>query len=138
MNHNEVVLLPCTKCNYNVYELIDGYYYCTECHEQYANKIVIETNEFEQTTEVRKSTITIKSTTGKERSEKNPYRRTSFEEYNFILYGLVNEILEIEDIPNFKLTVLQLWISYLKSMEVGFFDEMVAALPKFFAIHRRA
>jgi hypothetical protein len=68
----------------------------------------------------------------------NQYRRTSYEEYNYILHGLTNEILELEDIPNFKVTVLQLWITYLKTFEAGFVDEETLALPKFFVHHRRA
>lgn len=45
---------------------------------------------------------------------------TSFEEYNIMLLGLVNEITKIQNIPNFKTTVLQLWISYLSQTEAAF------------------
>lgn len=61
---------------------------------------------------------------------------TSFEEYNFILRGFVDEILQIEQIPNFKRTVLQLWITYLRYCEIAF-TESNAHLPKFHAYYRR-
>ena len=65
-------------------------------------------------------------------------RLTSFEEYNHILKGFVDEILTIEDIPNFKATCLQLWISYLQQSEAAFFDKEKMATPKLYAVYRKA
>ena len=70
MNYNEHTLQPCPKCSYNAYEIIDGHYYCTECHEQYLNVIVEETDEFAQT-ETKKSTITLKPKEKKAEGEIN-------------------------------------------------------------------
>jgi hypothetical protein len=65
-------------------------------------------------------------------------RLTSWEEYNLILIGLVDEILDIEDIANFKKTVLQLWISYLRETEAAFFSKDSAIAPRLFVKHRQA
>lgn len=65
-------------------------------------------------------------------------RLTSFEEYNFILIGLIDEILCIELVPNFKLTCLQLWISYLNKIEAAFVNKKKVTAPKLFATYRKA
>lgn len=65
-------------------------------------------------------------------------RLTSWEEYNYILIGLVDEILEIEEIANFKKTCLQLWISYLRETEAAFFSKDSAVVPKLFLKYRQA
>lgn len=65
-------------------------------------------------------------------------RLTSFEEYNHILIGLIDEILCIELVPNFKVTCLQLWISYLNRIEAAFFDKEKFSAPKLFATYRKA
>lgn len=28
---------PCKNCGYDIYELVDGHYYCLECHEVLEN-----------------------------------------------------------------------------------------------------
>lgn len=61
---------------------------------------------------------------------------TSWEEYNYILIGLVNEILEIWKIPNFKKTVLQIWITYLQQTEAAFFSKKSFEGPKLLANYR--
>lgn len=68
----------------------------------------------------------------------NELKITSYEEYNHILRGLVAEILEIEDIKGFEVTVLQLWIRFLKNSEVAFHDsDNLCHLPKFPAMYRQ-
>lgn len=64
-------------------------------------------------------------------------RITSWEEFNHILIGLVDEILNIQEIPNFKLTCLQIWMAYLKQTEAAFFDKKMNVAPKLFAYHRK-
>lgn len=68
-----------------------------------------------------------------------PARRlTSWEEYNFILIGLVDEILNIRgDIPGFKVTCLQLWISYMRATEAAFFSRESTLAPRLFAVYRQ-
>ncbi len=61
---------------------------------------------------------------------------TSWEQFNFVLIGLINEITRIKDCPGLKLTALQIWASYLKENEVAFFSEK-EELPKFYAYYRK-
>lgn len=55
---------------------------------------------------------------------------TSWEEYNYILLGLVNELIAVGANSDFKLTALQLWTEYLRRTEVAFFSKDNHALPK--------
>ncbi|XP_070507699.1 TATA box-binding protein-associated factor RNA polymerase I subunit B [Chironomus tepperi] len=132
---------PCKNCGFNNYELVDGQYYCTECHELVENIVEKEIDEYENENIVFDIRGGIKQKDSKKEEEKRraatESKCTSFEEYNYILRGLVDEILMIEKIPNFKKTVLQLWITYLKYTEVAFFDQdNLAHLPKFHAYYR--
>lgn len=46
MESNHFKLQPCANCGFNIYELIDGGYYCTECSEKLLNVIAVEHDEF--------------------------------------------------------------------------------------------
>ena len=59
MESEGIKLNECTNCAYFHYELIDGHYYCTECHQQYANIVAIEHDEFAQA-DTQKSTLKVK------------------------------------------------------------------------------
>lgn len=61
---------------------------------------------------------------------------TSWEEYNYILLGLAEEVANIEDNREFKATVLRLWITYLKETEAAFFNLDSAECPKLYACYR--
>jgi uncharacterized Zn finger protein (UPF0148 family) len=50
MESNHFKLQACGNCGFNVYELIDGGYYCTECSEKLLNVIAVEHDEFENIT----------------------------------------------------------------------------------------
>lgn len=55
---------------------------------------------------------------------------TTWEEFNYILLGLVNELIVIGANNDFKLTTLQIWTEYLRRTEVAFFSKNDYALPK--------
>jgi len=38
---------PCNNCGFNDYELVDGHYYCKECHELVENIVEKEIDEYE-------------------------------------------------------------------------------------------
>lgn len=38
---------PCKNCGFNNFELVDGHYYCTECHELVENIIEKEIDDYE-------------------------------------------------------------------------------------------
>lgn len=56
---------------------------------------------------------------------------TSWETYNYILYGFVNELVQLGCKDEVTLTVLQLWSAYLRMNEVAFFGKRETNLPKF-------
>lgn len=62
---------------------------------------------------------------------------TSWEEYNYILVGLVDELIELGAKPELKLTTLQLWTAYLRLHEVAFFAKKNPKLPKLGAFFKK-
>ena len=55
---------------------------------------------------------------------------TSWEQYNFILIGLSNELIELEASADIQMTILQLWAFYLGKLEVAFTSTEKNTLPK--------
>jgi TATA box-binding protein-associated factor RNA polymerase I subunit B len=55
---------------------------------------------------------------------------TSWEYYNFILKGLVDELIGLGAQKAVKIVVLQLWAMYLKKLEVAFTSKKYSRLPK--------
>lgn len=55
---------------------------------------------------------------------------TSWEEYNYILVGLVNELINLGASPELKLVTLQLWSAYLRANEAAFFSRKELKIPK--------
>lgn len=62
---------------------------------------------------------------------------TTFEEFNYILVGIVNELVALGVNSDFKLTTLQLWTEYLRRTEVAFFSKDDYALPKLGITYKR-
>nr|CAD7447938.1 unnamed protein product [Timema bartmani] len=58
------------------------------------------------------------------------YDWTTWEGYNFILKGLVDELISCGAPPNLKTVVLQLWVMYLKRLRIAFFSKKKDALPQ--------
>lgn len=55
---------------------------------------------------------------------------TTWEEYNYILFGLVNELISLGANDRLKLTTLQLWTKYLHMTEVAFISRKTPTAPK--------
>lgn len=55
---------------------------------------------------------------------------TSWECYNYILRGFVEELLSFGAKEELKLMTLQVWAAYLRRMQVAFFNRKQADLPK--------
>lgn len=55
---------------------------------------------------------------------------TSWEKYNFILLGLTNQLISLGASPDIKLTILQLWATYLGKIEVAFMSTRSNKLPR--------
>lgn len=56
---------------------------------------------------------------------------TSWEQYNFILIGLANELIELGASMDTKMTLLQLWATYLGKLEVAFTSTNKKIMPRF-------
>lgn len=73
-------------------------------------------------------------------SQSIPYtelKLTSYEEFNYILVGLVNELINLGAKKELKLTALQLWTAYLRLNEVAFFSRKSIKIPKLSASFRK-
>lgn len=55
---------------------------------------------------------------------------TSWECYNYILRGFVEELLSFGAKEELKLMTLQIWAAYLRRMEIAFFNRKQPDLPK--------
>lgn len=55
---------------------------------------------------------------------------TSWECYNYILRGFVEELITFGAKEELKLMTLQVWAAYLRRMQVAFFNRKQADLPK--------
>lgn len=69
METGEIKLNPCLNCNFSYYELVDGHYYCTECHQQYTNVAAVEHDEFTQGDRQPKSKLKVKAKVDKNKSQ---------------------------------------------------------------------
>lgn len=55
---------------------------------------------------------------------------TSYETYNFVIYGLVNELICLGCADELALATLQMWSYYLRQHEVAFFGDNETNVPK--------
>lgn len=55
---------------------------------------------------------------------------TTYETFNYILYGLVNELVCLGCKEELILTTLQMYAAYLRSHEIAFFGKRETKLPK--------
>ncbi|CRK88438.1 CLUMA_CG002257, isoform A [Clunio marinus] len=129
--------LKCVNCKSSEFYTQDGLYFCEECNVQHENLVEMEYAEFDENLKTKQS-IYIGKQRENEQNKLNNERLTSFEEYNLILIGLVDQILEFKRIPNFKVTCLQLWMAYLQQSETAFFDKDHKVEPKLFAYYRQS
>ncbi|XP_046992980.1 TATA box-binding protein-associated factor RNA polymerase I subunit B [Schistocerca americana] len=119
----------CAVCGGTDYCVEAGFYYCSECHTQSQDirEEVFETwndenNEISQDSSSKRK---------KRKLEPDPDREwTTWEAYNWILKGLVDEVIELGAKPSLKELVLQLWASYLRKMGVAFTSKKNQAMPK--------
>lgn len=60
----------------------------------------------------------------------NEHGWTSWELYNFVLIGLTNQLIDLGVSPDIKLTILQLWATYLGNLEAAFISIRKKCIPK--------
>lgn len=65
-------------------------------------------------------------------------RITSWEQANYILLGYTDLLGTLGAGASFKMTVLQLWTTYLRRMEIAFFDKEGPELPRLPVFYHKA
>ncbi|CAD6993652.1 unnamed protein product [Ceratitis capitata] len=117
--------LVCKVCGEQQFTLREGFFYCQECGTKQEQVRAVEVEHEEDFTEVKK----LKKQKIKSVKAEKP-NLTSWECYNYILRGLVNDLLSFGAKEELKLMTLQLWAAYLRRNEVAFFSRKRVELPK--------
>ncbi|OAD56529.1 L-asparaginase, partial [Eufriesea mexicana] len=117
----------CRICGSTDFYKEAGYFFCQTCQTQNEDirEEVLELR-VDNTTRLRKTRIR------QLRLDKSGEELgwTSWELYNFVLIGLTNELIELGVPPKIKLTILQLWATYLGKIEVAFISTKKRYVPK--------
>ncbi|XP_017071923.2 TATA box-binding protein-associated factor RNA polymerase I subunit B [Drosophila eugracilis] len=123
--------MQCDVCGEHTFQEREGYYYCVECGTQKdqirAVDITAEQN-FDETTAGKYASKTIRQP--KDAKDKDDIDITSWEFYNYVLRGFVEELLNMGAKPELKLMTLQVWAAYMGRMEVAFYKSNKLGLPK--------
>jgi len=118
-------------CEGTTFQEREGFYYCVECGTQKdqirAVDITAEDN-FDDTAAGRYTARTIRQKKDTEKEDEDDI--TSWEFYNYVLRGFLQELLNMGAKPELKLMTLQVWAAYLDSMEVAFSKSNKTGLPK--------
>ncbi|XP_048268805.1 TATA box-binding protein-associated factor RNA polymerase I subunit B isoform X2 [Bombus terrestris] len=117
----------CRICGSKDFYKEAGYFFCQTCQTQNEDirDEVLELR-IDSTTRLRKTRIRqLKSDISG-----NEVGWTSWELYNFVLIGLTNELIELGVPSDIKLTILQLWATYLGKLEVAFISTRKKSMPK--------
>ncbi|XP_023308620.2 TATA box-binding protein-associated factor RNA polymerase I subunit B [Lucilia cuprina] len=117
--------IKCHVCGENQFEEREGFYYCQECGTKQEQVRLVEVNQDDEFTDKLKAKKLKIQVAQAERPQ-----LTSWECYNYILRGFVEELLSIGAKEELKLMTLQVWAAYLRRMEVAFFNRKQADLPK--------
>ncbi|KAM8702953.1 hypothetical protein ACLKA7_005318 [Drosophila subpalustris] len=124
----EVDAMQCDFCNMRGFQEREGYYYCIECGTKKEQLRAVEISAEDTFNDTAKHTTqrTIKQKT-KLKTEDNDI--TSWEFYNYVLRGFLQELIHMGAKPELKLMTLQVWAAYLGRMEVAFCNNELG-LPK--------
>uniref|UniRef100_U5ER76 Putative tata box-binding protein-associated factor rna polymerase i subunit b n=1 Tax=Corethrella appendiculata TaxID=1370023 RepID=U5ER76_9DIPT len=127
----------CNVCGQSEFTLLNGFYYCDECGTA-AKKIELDTTELEVLKGKREQKISTLKAKEAAKQEKHAKRLTSYEQFNYIVYGLTNQLIELGVVgKQFKLTMFQIWTHYLRRIEVAFFNKSIAEMPKMPACYKK-
>lgn len=123
--------IACEVCGGNDFYKEAGFFYCKECQTQ--SQAIKEHcfSEFDPQ-KPPKNCSSRSINKRKKKSAKGEDSMTSWECYNYILLGLVNEMIELGAGKELKKIVHVLWYKYLKSLEV--IRNTAGALPKLSAV----
>ncbi|XP_011199724.4 TATA box-binding protein-associated factor RNA polymerase I subunit B [Bactrocera dorsalis] len=117
--------LVCKVCGERQFTLREGFFYCQECGTKQEQVRAVEVEQDEDFLEGKRQKKIKLQTLKAEKPN-----LTSWECYNYILRGLVNDLLSFGAKEELKLMTLQLWSAYLRRNEVAFFSRKRVELPK--------
>ncbi|XP_065075441.1 TATA box-binding protein-associated factor RNA polymerase I subunit B [Ochlerotatus camptorhynchus] len=123
----------CEVCGQNEFAVEAGFHYCVECgtkSQRHGPEMVDEFDETAVGTQTGAAVIKIK------KIKKKCKMITSWEQINYILLGYTDRLVTLGAGDEFKLTVLQLWTTYLRRMEVAFFDKEKPERPRLHVFHK--
>lgn len=131
MDDTEVVQMDhmeCDVCGERKFQEREGYYYCIECGTKKGQLQAVEISAEDTFNDTTKhvSQRTIK----KPKIEAEESDITSWEFYNYVLRGFLEELLHMGAKPELKLMTLQVWAAYMGRMEVAFCKNNEMGLPK--------
>lgn len=115
MDDNNIPKLNCIVCGGADFFLEGGYYFCSECQTQ-TQEIREQEYDVEQAHHEVKNKS--KASTKSRSSTNTDTRLTSWEGYNYILAGLVDQLINLGESTELKEVTYQLWISYLMELEI--------------------
>lgn len=127
--------VACTVCGSNEYINNGGFFYCLECNtkSQEFREEVYDTEERPLGEKLHSTKITKRSSV----ETADICKWTTWEGYNIILIGLVNELIELGAPKEIKFTTLQLWAAYLRALEVAFTSTTEAQVPKLSLFYKK-
>lgn len=122
--------IACNVCGGTNFFIEAGHYYCSECQTQ-------SQDVREQVFDVPEETTAARPTSSKKirKKKKAEDQLTSWECYNYILLGLVNELIELGANSKLKRVVHILWFKYLIKLNV--ISDKPSETPKLCAINSR-
>uniref|UniRef100_A0A8D8NY04 TATA box-binding protein-associated factor RNA polymerase I subunit B n=1 Tax=Culex pipiens TaxID=7175 RepID=A0A8D8NY04_CULPI len=121
----------CEVCGLNEFTAEAGFFYCVECGTKSQRGQEMVDDFHEGADQGPKVKITAKP-------KKKLNRITSWEQANYILLGYTDLLGTLGAGASFKLTVLQLWTTYLRRMEIAFFDKEAPELPRLPVFYHKA
>lgn len=124
----EIDNMECDVCGERTFQEREGYYYCIECgtKKEHLRAVEISAEDTFNDTSKHASQRTIK----KPKVEEEDNDITSWEFYNYVLRGFLEELLNMGAKPELKLMTLQVWAAYMGRMEVAFSKSNELGLPK--------
>lgn len=106
---------PCVVCGGINFELISGFYHCSEC--QFVREDIID-HAVEEFDEKLQGITNIKTTVKREKQQLGKLKLTTWECYNYVIKGLIEELLILGADMLLRSVVKKLWFRYLFQLEV--------------------
>lgn len=131
--------MQCEVCGEKTFQEREGYFYCIECGTQKQQIQAVDLtadDNFNETAAGKHTSRVIRQPKDLAKTGDNDI--TSWEFYNYVLRGFVQELLDMGAKPELKLMTLQVWAAYMSQMEVAFCRNNELGLPKLNvrALHR--